>query len=570
MAGWKHLPSEIRLIIWDFAASDFANEPPKFGSLSAVCREWQDYFEGRNFSSLTIDQFDIPDFGILIQNGRLFRLRNLRLHILFPAYSCAESSNAEDDSTVLLHEMWFSKALFSLLDILATEENKLTQEEQSGPGFTLELSASSVSDGHHGFKDFRLSTPYEKLRRRNPHQPDLPFEQFHRSGSTLYPTCGNNHDFGVEEFDRVYGGRPLELQLGTGLQTPIPPRVVKMVTGLLTRRQSYRSVSIAALTFLMQNCFPSIVNLNIERWQAARVRHPEAETFLKELLHCPRELESFHIFEDRSAISLEPDSYSPTTDTGVSKVLWHICQFPKLQSFSACSVIDANDFFSHFSGSLAEEMSWPELRNLCLTAQYLMPTDSWTSDFSIPNETQAWKLLTDATKIASLMPKLEVMELWHAAGEMACIWTYYKTEHRARLMVRGGFEKVVLNEQPSQVQRLAHMAKTWAKYATELLGRHITCEMLLIPERCTNHYWSIGACASFFPCDIVYHLELANTILHPLSLQEMKWESTHDNHLSDAPRAVPKPVWTGDTMSGENDGESDGGLGDDLAMLQVW
>jgi hypothetical protein len=286
------------------------------------------------------------------------------------------------------------------------------------------------------------------------------------------------------------------------------------------------------LSFLARNCFPRIVNLRIERWQAARLGHTQADGFLKELLYCSvsRELQSLDIFEDRSSNLEINDRYSPTSDLAVSGALWRVCHmFPKLQSFSACSIIDASDFFSHFSDSFAEIRPWPELKTLCLTSKHLMRS-TWPASFHIEQEQDTWKLLTNATKVANLMPKLEVLELWYAERNVACIWTYYKTESRARFIVRGGQSYAAMHQQPHSVRRLRDMAKIWAKYASELLNRTITCEVLVLPFGLSNYDMVDFDETTYSPCDIVQHLELARVILHPTTLHQMKWDSSREPH----------------------------------------
>jgi hypothetical protein len=226
MAGWADLPPELRFIIWNHAASDYSTEPPKFSNLSTVCREWQQFFETRNFESLTIQQDDVADFGRTIQAKRLSHIRHLRLHISLPEYDCAQSITPEGPDTAIINELIFTNALCSLMDILATLETGLNPAKELG--FTFELSVSSESDGKHAFRSIRLSDTYDKLARRYPHRPDEPFLQ--RRVSSLVEACTSYHAVDLHAFNRVCGCRPLELRLKpNGLQSAKPPRVVNMV-----------------------------------------------------------------------------------------------------------------------------------------------------------------------------------------------------------------------------------------------------------------------------------------------------------------------------------------------------
>lgn len=267
------------------------------------------------------------------------------------------------------------------------------------------------------------------------------------------------------------------------------------------------------------------------------------------MLYCslPRKLQSLHLFDDRSMpFQLHDEDYKPTTDSRVSEALWRVCHmYPELQNFSACSVIDATDFFSHWNAhSFVETNPWPELKTLCLTSRDLMPDPlSSIEAFVFQSERVVWKLLTDATEAAKLMPKLQVLELWHTQNERACVWTYYKTENRARIIVRGGLNRRKLHRQPNAIMRLTQMAKTWAQYATQVLHRKTTCEVLWLPG--TTLMSSFGwEGHPYTPRDIVQHLELADTILHPTSLHQMRWESFHERN--EGQMVSPKPIYTGE------------------------
>lgn len=228
MTGWASLPAELRLIIWQYAAMDYCPTPPRLSSLAAVCEEWKEHFEMRNFASITIQAYEIDKFGLIIErNRRLGHLRHLRLHINIPEYNCEQSTRPERRNSAKMHEEMFTSALFSLIDVLSILEE--TSRCRGPPGFTLEISASSPSDSKHFFQSyFRLSEAYDKLCRHYPEQPDLPCKQLYYK--TLYENCRNWHEVEEHSFQRVHGRRPLKLRINPhASQSPRTPRVVNMV-----------------------------------------------------------------------------------------------------------------------------------------------------------------------------------------------------------------------------------------------------------------------------------------------------------------------------------------------------
>lgn len=231
MAGWETLPAELRIAIWHHAKFD-GKEALPVAALAAVNQEWQSFFETYNFEALTIQQDDVADFGRTIQkHGRLGHLRHLRLHLSLPVYDCDQSETEEGLDSAVVHELTFSIAIVSLLDILATEETRLSKNMQNThPGLTLELSAASSSDGKHLFKDFRLSDDYEKLLRRYPNNPSESYiqHQTFEYEPSLAHTCTGDHEFSLRAFHRAHGYRPLELRIHSTTLAP-KPQPVKMV-----------------------------------------------------------------------------------------------------------------------------------------------------------------------------------------------------------------------------------------------------------------------------------------------------------------------------------------------------
>lgn len=242
---------------------------------------------------------------------------------------------------------------------------------------------------------------------------------------------------------------------------------------------------------------------------------------MKELLPwaLPRGLETFHMFENRTMRELHRQYMPADVLDDISTTMWRVClMFPKLEHFSACSIIDASDFFCHFTKGFAELQPWPELRTLCLTSKDLVPKSLSEQVFIMSNERRAWELLIKMTKVAEIMPKLEAFEL---------------------------------------------LAELWVKYAKELLDREFSAEVLVLPELLLAQ--KAPGERRYYPHDIVQHLELVDMILHPTSLEQMRCESrgrTYTDKFLD----VPRPVLEDDEK--ESDPWSDSNIASYLSGVQ--
>ena len=165
--SWSSLSQELRLIVFNFLASDKSRpyaspsahkeaRRKRTGSTrgeqatyAAVDREWQAYFENRNFERLIIHQSDIQEFGrFIVQPGRAVLVRWIWLRVELPGYCCDRCNRQESVYEKGEHEFILT---WSLRDLLG----HVSGFPDDHPGITLELSIQSPSESKHWYKSLR-------------------------------------------------------------------------------------------------------------------------------------------------------------------------------------------------------------------------------------------------------------------------------------------------------------------------------------------------------------------------------------------------------------------------------
>lgn len=127
MASWNTIPTELRLAILDIVFLDCTNDDVLWNSkrlgsymnkkpgrirhkssrikslLSTVCREWQKYFEKRNFRDLVLTQTDLWPFLTMMKQTPTYRLayvKRIHFKILLEEYDCTSCMTKEEEFTI--------------------------------------------------------------------------------------------------------------------------------------------------------------------------------------------------------------------------------------------------------------------------------------------------------------------------------------------------------------------------------------------------------------------------------------------------------------------------------------
>ena len=178
-----------------------------------------------------------------------------------------------------------------------------------------------------------------------------------------------------------------------------------------------------------------------------------------------------------------------------------------LSHLSVSRFLDAKDFFADFLPNTGMDVKpiWSNLRTLSLTSLGL----SWaTSEGSLVS------LFKAAASAAMNMPRLEVLEIWNAAGgDTNCIVRYSIKDQEPRLTWRGSWTPGT-----ELKNSLVESWQTVTSYLTTLRYKEkgeLTASFDLI--------WVDGEMSEMLP-----HLELRDQILHPVSQYQLAWESQND------------------------------------------
>ncbi|KAH6706408.1 hypothetical protein BKA61DRAFT_679588 [Leptodontidium sp. MPI-SDFR-AT-0119] len=295
MTSWLRLPAEIRCMIFRIVAQDyrFSEDKNSRAGYASLCREWQGVFEPWNFRRLILDQDRI--FGLVdymskkTTEHRREYVAHILLRVRLDEYDCSVCQTREDDDTILL---WRERL------------------RTFGTGLTLERRACFASDSEHTFRDFRLKPSYPIQSSRD---IDKNYTSYCLHAETLEsledPTHGwvGGHpaDFahipeGAKE--RVTGKLTLKFDLPEfALQKRKLPSV-KIITGLLIRRQFYRQISARSLGKPLSEACSTLEWLRYEKWDD--INFPSRQYYF-------RTQGEFNPWENLKAIALTSSSLVP-------------------------------------------------------------------------------------------------------------------------------------------------------------------------------------------------------------------------------------------------------------------
>lgn len=159
--SWGHLPLEIRLMILEMLALDpssdntSSSKKTHLAKYATVSKEWQPIFERRNFYQLTLGSSCLKDFEKIVHGQKRKLVKHIWLRIRLRPYDCPDCMILEGEPILVVNNAIIAKAICNLSSILGTWEQN---EERSGKGIALEISADSISDSQHACKEHHFET----------------------------------------------------------------------------------------------------------------------------------------------------------------------------------------------------------------------------------------------------------------------------------------------------------------------------------------------------------------------------------------------------------------------------
>ncbi|GJC79910.1 hypothetical protein ColLi_02748 [Colletotrichum liriopes] len=393
---WNDMPAELRLMFLEnIAQITRVHPPPEKGSLPTVCSEWRDFFEKRNFESVTVEDLDdIVNLNLIVNGRREGLVKRVVLFVVLQPYDCRRCDQAESDDEKDWNNSTFGRTLLLLLEILSTWA--LLDEGQENGGLTLMIGAASVSDVQHNYtklEDIECDPAIRETQHLRHYQSRL----FSHEGFKKR-TLGSLLDFDTGFGEMIFQGPTNDKN-----QIKIPQ--VRAVRRLLMDRRYFRSLSAQALELILRR-LPCLAEIKYVYWcgvdrEEQSLRDLANLALLKTFPSTVTEILLLEIYDTE----LHEHSRK-ANDEAVAAAAVEATR--RLSYFDGSNALDAAHFFKDFYPGLPRQPVLPEpwttLRFLALTSRSTMKHDV--------SPLLANRLLVAAANAALHMPELQVMELW--------------------------------------------------------------------------------------------------------------------------------------------------------------
>lgn len=393
---WVKLPAELRLqILEDLDLLVNQESRAKRPALACVCSEWQVFFEGISFRTLQLSSAkDTRSFGRIVRDGRERYVKSIWLHVSLKKhrdFGVPCIGVPERRGRVKEDNRRFTKRLIGLLDILSKWEYANSNYQSSG--LQLKLSAGCYSE-------FTRVLQYnEKYYARPP-----PGEKFMRS-IKKQGQCSTKAS-GERRYRINAEGNRLGLDLkGCGLQIPEVP----VIRWFSMENDSIKYPDASATKTILER-FPRLegVTYAVQTFKSFMGGESAHVAFFASLARGVRTI-SFSEFQEYSHYTANPRV--PSKAVAVSALE----ASRQAESFAVSYIVDAELFFEPYYEArfsyINEPNPWANLRYLALTSF------AFEKHRSEDMEERANELLIAAANAATLMPKLQVMELWNARNQ---------------------------------------------------------------------------------------------------------------------------------------------------------
>lgn len=475
-------------------------EIDRLAIFTAVCREWEDFFEAKLFQRLTLKtEIDIQTFAKLVQGRRRAYVKWIWLRVELPMYDCQQCHRLETREEVQVQKVTFTNFVWNLFDVLS----RWKREDVSNAGITLELSAHSLSDAHHFNKDLRFrlhDTAWDRWDDRPVSPHNDPFHGW-RDGKQVKKVP-------KDAKSRVFG-----FGLRFDYKAPIVRRMrmrlpkVSVVTSLVIRRQFARTIAVRKALYPMTRSLTRLGSFLYEPWRGPTLKYQENQDWQHALLAREalkvrrRTLKKLSIFESHDDIFNRGPRGGARQRRDTS---WFSCALARtshhLEELYVANNIEAYRFFYAFHPEAPPAqrrwMVWKNLKRLSLTTRRLVPGDRFGD-----------LLVLMAAQAAQRMPQLQIMELWSYDRNtgMACVFRFRRGETEASIELVG--------PRPGCLTFSAATKAAWGRVATAHRA---------LPLRWKESCWAEGEIDGEYA--VLSKLELVEHMLHPVSLRQIARE----------------------------------------------
>ncbi|KAK4084357.1 uncharacterized protein Triagg1_837 [Trichoderma aggressivum f. europaeum] len=403
-------------------------------------------------------------------------------------YNCqkCDSFDPRDYQTNKSENKLILESFQSLFTALATWE--------PNGSLTLDISLYSKSDNEHAFKYLTFMPDatghqVEPMSIAGSEEPEK-----HRWETTALGSIPP-----VQSLERLFGHVwiPIRDERKCWAQTPKVPAV----TRLEMRLQTYRRWDTLTVSQILSH-LPNLREFHYEIWmQWFTELHAIWIRSLLALLSATEGLDKLTIFENsnqqysRYFLRGNSPAHAPTIDLSQKLARVNL----GVEVLSASFVVDAAEFFSEFS-------TWPNLSHLTLTSQLLAPTTC---------PTKIMDLLQAAASAACRMLKLKMMELWYGREGLAALFKYEFIPGHLRQSVVTWRATWCMSIQPRVLEAWEGVVRNGGGYPG---GVDVVYET--VNDHITSH------------ADAIVSLKLSETVLRPISLQQIKREQNFVSSLT--------------------------------------
>lgn len=434
--SWSSLPAEMHQRIFSYLRDSKMRpyRPPCYHGIrpqgagrpsrlvqsgyAVVNRDWQWYFEARNFQNLILGHEDTVDFYRIVREaGRGHLVRRIWLRVELPRYGCDRCSKPEDEEEVVANKARFTLAVWHLFDALSGLETL-----DGDRGIDLELSAHSPSDAEHYCQEWRQTmedTRWCGRKKRRPYPPDDTKHGWQD---------GRRRPLTRDACFRVLG-HPHGLSIDPSCFPSGPKRLPRVgaVKSLMIRLQFCRFFSIRLGLDRIIQVLPNLATIHYECRKGPSfpgdgtcqlIREKENRLLFKDIVPRCKQLRKLVVYEaPNHSYCTRPTSFQPDVIAGRGLAL----QSRFLEELYITWMIDSRDFFRNFRPDAPyvlkyERMAWPNLKHLCITTLEIS-TGDWAD------------LLRAAGTAARNMGNLRTMELWARDGVNLFLYTVEDRRH---------------------------------------------------------------------------------------------------------------------------------------------
>ncbi|KAL7918271.1 hypothetical protein ACQKWADRAFT_304583 [Trichoderma austrokoningii] len=483
--GWSDLPPELREMILE-TLEDLL-QGGKAAAYASVSKEWNRILEPYIFRRLTLSVDRMRHFMDIVNDRRQPFVQFIWFRFERRPYSDSNVGYIHHKNNHHENEhINFAYTIYCLFQTLSEWEVRKAGQ----PGIVLELSAFSCVDPCHSMKD----TVPKELRDVDVTEDSDALSAMYEKSPVRQVPVQPRYDTGRQ---RELGGFYNPARAGV-LEVPFP--TVRLITDLTVRRQMHSGFfgqhmgrlikALPRLEFITYE--PSCRSLTWDPWTTIK-----NEPFVENILNAmPSSIRRLQVLEDNSSLYNRYLGPQLRTDgrQALGQVAANISREKEPEALAMSFIIDAMDFFVDFAtpqGTLPQDkkLGWTKLTSLVLTSSLIRPHCS-----SLPS------LLEAAARAASHMPKLEIMELYHAAESHGGIFTYIHDEEGSMVLWECNWKY----ELPSDV------INAW-KVAARVHGTDIL-------ENTSD--W-IGSRDLGWPGRIISLLRTRETVVHPFTYGNM-------------------------------------------------